>query len=414
MEDVRLLFKSERFASVKQAPKLTAKSCWPTNLERQSVHLALKIFDEQTAAAIQIQNSARDVIFKTQTEDFIRIICSVWKIRLRDDLSLPLTYNDPRFMFLSRIVEWLEHWEHFPGKFGKLTQQTFTSFHHTTLCLPKIVNYLTNSCGFEYVLSSFLQNDPLEHHFGLYRMLSGAQYQVTACQVYESERRIKIYSILKLFSNQSSYNNMSLKAFIDTFSSSFKEDELNINLDMFIPILEVQETVEPPLSIIQSMAFIGGYAIHSLLKKSKERCPDCLIFLTEDKVIEFVDYESAYKLIEILDRGSLKWPSQPVLDVILKIWNIYTSIESDSDLFNKLLTEPSRSILVRLTLLHFEAEHEDLWQTQCSSCEIFRWDILKKLIFTTCNCILSNTVKNINSSQRDKDHSRKLKKFKSS
>ena len=77
MEDVRLLFKSEQFASVKQAPKLT--SCWPTNLDCQTVHLALRIFDEQTAAAIQIQNSTRDV-FKTQTEDFIRLICSVWKI----------------------------------------------------------------------------------------------------------------------------------------------------------------------------------------------------------------------------------------------------------------------------------------------------------------------------------------------
>ena len=36
MGDVRLLFKSEQFASVKKAPKLTAKSCWPTNLELQT------------------------------------------------------------------------------------------------------------------------------------------------------------------------------------------------------------------------------------------------------------------------------------------------------------------------------------------------------------------------------------------
>ena len=193
----------------------------------------MRIFDEQTAAAIQIHNSTRDV-FKTQTEDFIRLICSVWKIfnvntptkgiRFRDNLSLPLTYNDSRFTFLSRIVDWLEHWKNIPAKFGKLSPQTFTSFHHTTVCLPKIVNYLTNSYGFDYVLSSFLQNDSLEHHFGLYRMLSGAQYQVTACQVYESERRLKISSILKLFSEQSSFNSTSLKGFIDSFSSTFKED----------------------------------------------------------------------------------------------------------------------------------------------------------------------------------------------
>ena len=77
-------------------------------------------------------------------------------------------------------------------------------------------------------------------------MLSGAQYQVTACQVYESERRLKISSILKLFSKQTSNNSVSLKTFIDTFSSTFKDDEENVNLEMFIPILE-EEITEPPL-----------------------------------------------------------------------------------------------------------------------------------------------------------------------
>ena len=189
-------------------------------------------------------------------------------------------------------------------------------------------------------------------------MLSGAQYQVTACQLYESERRLKISSILRLFSKQTSNNSVSLETFIDTFSSTFKEDEEDVNLEMLIPILE-EEITELPLSIIQSPAFIGGYAIHSLLKKSKKKCADCLIFLTEDKVIDFVDYQSAFTLIEIIDRGSLKWPSRPVLDVILKLWCIYTSIESNPELFDKLLTEHSGSILVRLTLFHFEAEHDE-------------------------------------------------------
>ena len=347
---------------------------------------------------------------------------TVWKIfnvntptkgiRIRDNLKLPLTYNDSRFLFLSRVTEWLDHWKTIPQKYGKLSPQTFKRFHHSSTCLPKIVNYLTHSCGFDYVLSSFLQNDSLEHHFGLYRMLSGANYQVTACQVYESERRLKISSILKLFSKQSSTNNISLKEFIDTFSSTFTEEERNDNLELFIPILD-EETTEPPLSIIQSLAFIGGYAVHSLFKKSKNKCSDCLLILTEDKVMDFVDYQAAYTLIEIIDRGSLKWPSTPVLTIMLKVWKIYTLIESKPQLFDKLLGGATRSILVNLTLLYCEGEHDEIWRMQCPTCEIFLWDILKKLIFTMCNCILSNTVKNMNSSQREKDESRKLKKFKS-
>ena len=53
---------------------------------------------------------------------------------------------------------------------------------------------------------------------------------------------------------------MSLKEFIDTFSSTFKEDARNVDLELFLPILD-KETSEPPLSIIQYLAFIGGYAV---------------------------------------------------------------------------------------------------------------------------------------------------------
>ena len=44
--------------------------------------------------------------------------------------------------------------------------------------------------------------------------------------------------------------------------------------------------------------------------------------------------------------------------------------------------------------------------------KILRRDILKELICTMYNCILSNTVKNMNSSQREKDESRNIKKCK--
>ena len=130
------------------------------------------------------------------------------------------------------------------------------------------------------------------------------------------------------------------------------------------------------------------------------KCSECLTDLTEDKDIEFHDVQSVYTLIELVDRGSLKWPPQPVLNAVIKIWMVYTSIESDSTLYERLLTEQSRSILVKLCIIHFESEHEEIWRTKCPSCSTFRWDILKKIIFTICNCILSNTTKNLNSLER--------------
>ena len=121
--------------------------------------------------------------------EFVSIILSVWKIfnantpykdiRLNDDLCRPLTFNDDRFAFLTQIVFWLEAWQALAPEVGKLTKQTFTSFRHACIALQEITNYLTGCSGFDYLLTSFLQTDPLEHHFGLYRMMSGSNFHIS-------------------------------------------------------------------------------------------------------------------------------------------------------------------------------------------------------------------------------------------
>ena len=109
------------------------------------------------------------------------------------------------------------------GKLGKLSSQTFTSFRHSCIALQNSVNILTGSSDFTFVLSSFLQND--EHHFSIYRMMSGAQYNVTLSQILETERRIKLSGILKLFFATIPANRPdSLKEFFETFSDSPRQD----------------------------------------------------------------------------------------------------------------------------------------------------------------------------------------------
>ena len=126
-------------------------------------------------------------------------------LRFKDDFSRQLILNDERFSFLSRMVYWIDVWKALPGKGSKLSPQTFTSLKHSCLALLILVNFLTSECRLNYVLSYFLQTDPIEHHFGLYRMLSGANYHISLCQILESERRLKVSDILNLFSQQPSF-----------------------------------------------------------------------------------------------------------------------------------------------------------------------------------------------------------------
>ena len=424
-ENIRTLYKADQHSIAKLAPRLTAKACWPSNLERQNVNLALKVFDDSTHSALRLQYlSLPHLHTYHHTAVFIRVVCDIWKmfnintpsksIRLNDQLCKPFVENDPRFCYLSQVVDWLEKWEKLPGKAGKLTSQTFKSFRHSTLALPSIVNHLTQNCNFSFVLTSFLQNDPLEHHFGIYRMMSGAQYHISFCQILESERRLKLSNILKIFSSGGWEQDCSIKEFINSFTALTESKAAShFQIEHFLPAVQNLSLVNVPTQTLQALAFIAGYTVYSYFKNSN-RCQSCLSFLTEDKEMEIETSESIYKLLQIMDRGALKWPSGFVVNVIVCLWRIFTSLEQQPQLFQDLIRGPSRQLIVNLTLRVIEDEDSVCWRNCCLNCQIIGWDILNKLLTAAANCFLSNKIKNLNAvNKRQVEHSRKLKKFKS-
>ncbi|KAI6648710.1 Transposable element P transposase [Oopsacas minuta] len=326
--DVRLLYSSERGSLAKLAPQLTAKACFPSSIERQNVRLILKkIFNVSTP-------------FKG--------------IRLNDNLSTPLISHDERFIYLARIVYWLDAWQSLPGKSGKLSKQTYTSLRHACIALEQRTNYLTESCGFSYVLSAFLPTDPLEHHFGLYRMMAGSIHHISYIQILESVRRLKLSNILKMFSDQRDPC-QSIHTFVKSFTSPFStssDDQIDLEpyLDRIGDVLSIEYTQQ----ILQSLACIGGYSVYKFLKGFQE----CRLYtdtLTYDK--EFIpdsDSISQFKLLQFTDRGGLKYPSEHVLSSVITLWRILFAIEDNDHLANLLVHGPPRKILVELTLIYMK------------------------------------------------------------
>ena len=423
-QDVRLLYRSERHSLAKLAPHLTIKACFPSSIERQNVKMVLKVINELTLAALKIQNESRSPDYRKNTSDFVSLLLSLWKIfnvntpfkgiRLNECLSNPLTLNDERFSYLNRIVYWLDAWEALPGKVGKLSKQTFTSFRHACIALPEITNHLIQSCGFSYVLSSFLQTDPLEHHFGLYRMMSGSNYHISYLQILETERRLKLSSVLKMFSQQSN-SSQSIQTFVKSFSSyaiNSDEDD-DMILDPFLESIMDLSSIECTTQVIQSLAFIAGYTVHKYLKHHQP-CHVCLDALTFEKEFIFdLDFSSEFKLLELTDRGGLKYPSESLLCVVIMLWKIMVVIENDNNLLTLFVEGSSRNILVELTLVFMEEIGDiDVWRTICVNCNTSRLGILRKLVFTAANCIIANKIKNYNSLVSSKAiEKRKLKKF---
>ena len=114
----------------------------------------------------------KDIIHTKSTIEFLELINQVWKlfnvnwvgkdIRFKDEYSAPIYPGDFRLHFLNNLVSWSDIWNNLPTLSRKLTPQTFTSFRHTCE-----VKQLTENCGFQYLLTARIQNDALEHHYGL-------------------------------------------------------------------------------------------------------------------------------------------------------------------------------------------------------------------------------------------------------
>ena len=111
------------------------------------------------------------------------------------------------------------------------------------------------------MLTSFLQTDPLEHHFGLYRVMSGANYHISYLQILETERRLKVSNILKLFSEQSQTNSLSIQMFVQSFTSMTAETietTDSINLEPYLAEIE-------DLSVMECDSSASGLVLYCCL-----------------------------------------------------------------------------------------------------------------------------------------------------
>ena len=165
----------------------------------------------------------------------------------------------------------LDCWRAIPSR-GKLTPQTFTSFRHTCLALPLLVQRLTLECGYEYLLTSRIQNDELEHHLGLYRQMSGSHYNISYCQILESERKLQFSNLLKfLYFEQAVSDTICLKEYFKSFADdNVEERHLEIDLE---PFTDESLNITSPVfdnSQIECLNYVAGYAVFSYFKQSSE------------------------------------------------------------------------------------------------------------------------------------------------
>lgn len=269
--------------------------------------------------------------------------------------------------YLVDLATWLDCWaatsKH--DNKGFLTQDTYIAFRHTLKTLVKLIPYLLDVHQFKYVLVGKFQTDNLESRFGQYRQMSGGNRLVSIQEITESERKLKIQSLLKL--NMSS-GVVSVKEYLAEFSDDFgfttnaceTEDQFIANFP--IDKIEFNE-VELPV-----LLYVAGYAAKKI--SSKLQCSGCKELLTDEegKIMSISIDKDIRIYFDHLNRGGLTYPSSLVLyafQATHSIFNVCICGEYEKAFLK--LKNP-KSTLLKLTVHFWEICHLVNFPDKCMLC----------------------------------------------
>lgn len=394
-EAIREVYKLETEKLLKFGYGLSLKALWPSTFERQNVKLVTQIFNDNVENSLLELGQSNNIENYEDTAKFINIIKRWWDVvnvktplkglRLRNEMQKPLTddENDERRIFLNKLYMWLEAWESLPND-GKLTTETHDAFKFTTYALLEMTSYCVTELNMTYLLPGKVQTDSLEDRFGRYRQLSGSQYHVSLRQIFESEKKLRLLSILDLSVKAGSSNRIIIKKLDDaTETANAPSDETVIlNNYLFQQIDVSDQDLNAIESDIPVLTYITGYCCYSIIKKIK--CNDCKEFLTVDREMAC---ESSQRLIFQRDRGGLRFPRKSALLIVMYSFVILQKLLGN-ETFLKLKNQRATACKIILKKI---LDYNITTDSSCS--QHSSTDLWNKIVFITVNIVLNNYCK---------------------
>ena len=403
--NIKTLYHLESSMAVRMAHKLTKTVLAPTNIQRTSAKMAFSLFCDSTVAAVKYYSDNNYPEWK-DTHSFLSYISNLIKMinirsktvgkALKDDLKLPFSStSDERLEKLLEYADFFHHWRlsRKPG----LTYPTFIAIENVCRVLHGLITSLLENYNFKFVLTGFLQSDPIESRFGRYRQMSGGNYFLSVKQVIESERKIRLSSLLE-------HSGIALNRIThDTHEDHHETTDTSTVFD--IDILPDFEMIE---SELQTVYFVAGYCANRV--KTNIICPDCLsLVLSSSSNLPQNDCPSDF--FSSLNRGGLKVPADELFILCCNAYQIFCRIKLNSNSFDSFMRlESPRNVFVS-TVMHY-VQVNQLLPINCKLGhdlnKIFRFSIS-----TFFNCLARNFLRSYNRSSNDSDKT-KICKLRSS
>lgn len=268
------LYDSEKQSLVKLAPPLSHKALKPSNVDRQSVPLMLRIFNDKVVTALHYvaTKSDNDLSVINGTRNFIEMVLTLWKMlnvkhpfkgrNLRDENCNPIrSAGDYQRVYFQRAVVCLDVWEAMCDKSrsGALTRETMSALRHTLLTMTALCKYLLQHLNFDYVLTGKFQTDCLEYRFAQYRWLAGTTYHVYFREIIESEKKLKLMSVWSLKS--ATFGRVSITKFANSYLTSSEQstEDVSVLAKQFAGVLQDLDSSGVSDDDIHVLVFIAGY-----------------------------------------------------------------------------------------------------------------------------------------------------------
>lgn len=424
---------------MKVAHKLTEKVLSPHSIEKTNVMLAERLFHDSTIAGLEFYATKDEVHAEwADTAAFLKIIRKWWNIasvrnmsvgfHKRNESKKPVTQQCPEQLhFLEDFAQWLKQWQTSASKKTSLSSETFFCALQTSLSLPSLAKYLLQEKSLNYVLLGKVSSDPIERRFGHYRQLSGGNFYVSVRQILESEKLIRVKSLVK-------YSKLSLPDIKDVLADQEVEAAEHTQDDSQA-VLNSLEEAESSLDFTNTTGdeaiiyYISGYIARSLMKKTA--CSSCSELLGDKTGAVSVQFagdvqeqeeigNAKESLVQLVNRGGLVAPSDLLHTFCTLAHNINSGIFEDAHTRHTFLLSKSPHSVFTSVVLKLLGTQTTAFDTKCTQGHHVQ-PLLKQAAGQLSNVMMKNFVSKHNDAlhrARKRGHgreavSRKLRKLQS-
>ena len=414
LRHVSKVYEEEKSSVVKLAPSLNQKCLNPSSTEKQSVPLMLRIFDRRNAAALEhfgskwqmdVSGTISFILFIVQLWNIINVKHPLKGVRLRDDRCKPVSsILDSNFKFLQSALSWFKDWSRMGLKprEGVLSRETMEALIHTISTFLEIVHHLLSEKNYKYVLLGKFQTDDLEFRFSLYRQMSGCNYHVSVQQLLETEKKLKLLSVLKLIST--SGGSLKLKDITEPLQEIRTDDSSCHNdVQYFVPLLFDCDGIELVPEQLKALVFVSGYCARKALLNVT--CEGCISEFRQERLMQVESTAETLTYISALDRGGLTWPSDFAVEILTHIFKKFQLLIGNREYEERLLScKNQRFLLLRLTMQRLS--DVGLLSKYCDRCDM--QDIVQRFCKPAVNIFLNNYSKLFTDKASTSKNKRKL------